>query len=591
MGTLMEEKLTLEQILDASNNGVIAVDRGGAIVFANAQVQRFFGLDPGKITGVNLMEALPGAAPVVMESLRTGEARLSCLIHGKQGNLVLSIGLIRENHEITGAVCSFQRVEQMELSAQEFESYKNLNRQLNAIFHSSSDGIWVCDGQGNVIDINEASEKLNSIKAADVVGKNVRDIVASGLFDRSVTLEVLETRRQVSAVQNIKRTGKLLLATGTPVFDEAGNIFMVVVNELDMTQLNEIREQLEQSRMVTEKYREELAELSVLELKEQEIIAENASMRQVLAVALKLAHLEASNILILGESGTGKGLLAKFIHKNGKRSTKPFIQINCAALPESLLEAELFGYEKGAFTGAREQGKAGLFELAHEGTLFLDEIGDLPLTVQAKLLKYLDDQEIMRLGSLKPRKIDCIVIAATNQDLEGLTKAKLFRQDLFYRLNTFTFRIPSLRERVEDIFELANYFLRKYNRNYRVRRRISSHGLGALQSYAFPGNVRELKSLLKQAVIMSDQELLDDFIISSLGEGSEATGRRPPGRQSLKSLNEGIVQAEREILEQALRKYKSTRQLARHLGISQPTVVRKLKKYGLSAHRVKSKSY
>lgn len=579
----MEEKLTLEQILNASNNAVMVVDTLGSIFFANVRVRRFLGLDPAKITGANLIDVLPLAGPPVMESLRTGESQLGCLIPGKQGNLVLSIGLIREKQKLKGAVCSFQRMEQMVLSAREFESYKNLNRQLNAIFHSSSDGIWVCDGQGKVIDINEASEKLNSIKAADVVGKNVRDIVASGLFDRSVTLEVLETRRQVSVVQNIKRTGKFLLATGTPVFDEAGNIFMVVVNELDMTQLNEIREQLEQSRMVTEKYKEELAELSVLELKEQEIIAENAGMRQVLAVALKLAHLEASNILILGESGTGKGLLAKFIHKNGKRSTKPFIQINCAALPESLLEAELFGYEKGAFTGAREQGKAGLFELAHEGTLFLDEIGDLPLTVQAKLLKYLDDQEIMRLGSLKPRKIDCIVIAATNQDLEGLTKAKLFRQDLFYRLNTFTIRIPPLRERVEDIFELVNYFLRKYNRSYQVNRRISPSGFEALQSYSFPGNVRELKSLLKKAVIISDQEVLDDFIIGSLGEGAWAVGRRLLKKQSHKTLSEGINRVEREILEQALRKHKSTRQLARYLGISQPTVVRKLKKYGLSS--------
>jgi transcriptional regulator with PAS, ATPase and Fis domain len=265
---------------------------------------------------------------------------------------------------------------------------------------------------------------------------------------------------------------------------------MVVVNERDMTQLNAIREELEESRMVTEKYQEELAELSLLELKNQEIIASNAKMRQVLRVGLKLAHLEASNILILGESGTGKGLLAKFIHKNGKRQHSPFVQINCAALPENLLEAELFGYERGAFTGAREQGKIGLFELAHGGTLFLDEIGDLPFSVQAKLLKYLDDQEIMRLGSLKPRKIDCTVIAATNRDLEELTRSNQFRQDLFYRLNTFTVRIPPLRERPEDVFELVNYLLREYNRTYRLKRRISPETLKVLQAYPFPGNVR-----------------------------------------------------------------------------------------------------
>ncbi len=155
----------------------------------------------------------------------------------------------------------------------------------------------------------------------------------------------------------------------------------------------------------------------------------------------------------------------------------------------------MFGYERGAFTGAREQGKIGLFELAHDGTLFLDEIGDLPFSVQAKLLKYLDDQEIMRLGSLKPRKINCTVIAATNHDLEELTQRKQFRQDLFYRLNTFTIRIPPLRERPEDVFELVNYFLRKYNRAYRLKRRVSPEALKILQSHPFPGNVRELKNI------------------------------------------------------------------------------------------------
>ncbi|PIV01012.1 MAG: Fis family transcriptional regulator, partial [Syntrophobacterales bacterium CG03_land_8_20_14_0_80_58_14] len=295
-------------------------------------------------------------------------------------SLVLNITLIREHGTVTGAVCIFQDLEQFESSARRLESYTRLNRQLKAIFESSSDGIWVCDGQGKVIDVNGASEKLNGIHAKSVLGKTVTELLATGLFDRSVTLEVLETKRQVSVVQYIKKTKKVLLATGTPVFNEDGSIFLVVVNERDMTQLNAIRDQLEQSRMVTEKFKNELAELTVLELKNQEIITESDSMRDVLRIALKLAHVEASNILILGESGTGKGLLAKFIHQNGRRKNQPFVQINCAALPENLLEAELFGYETGAFTGAREQGKAGLFELAQGGTLFLDEIGDLPLS-------------------------------------------------------------------------------------------------------------------------------------------------------------------------------------------------------------------
>jgi PAS domain S-box-containing protein/TyrR family helix-turn-helix protein len=571
-----------DEILNASSHGVIATDPRGIILFANTQIEKLFGFHSGDILGTNINEILPSSASLVMTSLASGAPQLGRYVQGKDRSLLLNITLIRESDGIKGAVCSFQEMEQLEVSARKLESYKHLNRQLHAIFQSSSDGIWVCDGQGRVINVNEASEKLNGIKAADVVGKTVSEILSRRWFDRSVTLEVLETKRQVSIIQHLKRTQKILLVTGTPVFDETGSISMVVVNERDMTQLNAIREQLEQSRLVTEKYQEELAELSLLELKKQEIIANSSQMRQVLRIGLKLAHLEASNILILGESGTGKGLLAKFIHKNGKREHKPFVQINCAALPENLLEAELFGYERGAFTGAREQGKIGLFELAHDGTLFLDEIGDLPFSVQAKLLKYLDDQEIMRLGSLKPRKINCTVIAATNHDLEELTRRNQFRQDLFYRLNTFTIRIPPLRERPEDVFELVNYFMRKYNRAYRLKRRISPEILKVLQSHPLPGNVRELKNILKTAVLMAEHDIVDDIIIGGLGARAEKATVPKAMLQDGASLSDEIGALEKQILEKALLQFKTTRELARQLGISQPTVVRKLKKYALS---------
>ena len=245
-----------------------------------------------------------------------------------------------------------------------------------------------------------------------------------GLLDQSATLEVFEKKERINVVQNIKKTKKQLLVTGTPVFDDTGDISLVIVNERDMTQLNAVQEKLKESRMEAKKIRDELSELSLLELKNQEIIAENDEMRRVLKVALKLSNIGASNILLLGESGVGKGLFAMFIHKNSRLGKEPFIQINCAALPDSLLEAELFGYEKGAFTGAREKGKVGLIELAKGGTLFLDEIGDLPNPLQAKLLKYLDDGEVLRLGGIKPQKINCTIIAATNRNLEQMVQNK-----------------------------------------------------------------------------------------------------------------------------------------------------------------------
>ena len=266
-----------------------------------------------------------------------------------------------------------------------------------------------------------------------------------------------------------------------------------------------------------------------------------------------------------------------------ERNRNPFIQINCAALPESLLEAELFGYERGAFTGAREQGKAGLFELAHGGTLFLDEIGDLPLPVQAKLLKCLDDHEILRLGATQPRRIDALVVAATNLDLEEQVRKKRFRRDLFYRLNTFNLKIPPLRERPDDLFELIGHFLNKYNRTYNTAKRIQSKALGLLRDYPFLGNVRELENIIKRAVVMSEAAVLDDFIESSLQaveKSCDGNGAGSPLRSG--RLREDLLHCEREVLQSAMRHCRSTRELAAKLGSSQPTIVRKMKKHGLA---------
>jgi PAS domain S-box-containing protein len=578
----MPERITCEQIFNFISNGIIVTDRRGRITHINPQAENILGFDGTDQRGVFISDLLPLTGPQVMQCLKTGRPNLGYPIKGKKIDLVINITTISEGDRIRGAVCSLQDMRQVEDAAQKLEFYKRMNHQLETIFRSSSDGIWVCDRQGRVISINAASERLNGIRAADIVGKDVSELVQQGLFDRSVTLEVLETRRQVSVMQTIRRTGKQLLATGTPAFDETGHLHLIVVNERDLTQLNAIQEKLEQSRMVAEKIRDELAGLSMRELKEQNIVAESVQMHKVLEASLKLSRIEASNILILGESGTGKGLLSKFIHHNSRRSRKPFIQINCAALPENLLEAELFGYERGAFTGAREQGKAGLFELAHEGTLFLDEIGDLPLTLQAKLLKYLDDSEIMRLGGTRSRKIDCTIIAATNQNLESLVRQRLFRRDLYYRLNAFIIKIPPLRERPEDIFELAGYFLQRYNQRYGHHKQISADGHDLLQRHGFPGNVRELKNIVKKAVVLSDQPMLDDFIARSLAANHQPTAIEPDKFRLKNRLNAELFSLERRLLKKAMRQCRNTRQLASELGISQPTVVRKMKRHGLT---------
>jgi len=455
------------------------------------------------------------------------------------------------------------------------------NRQLETILNASSESIWICDGQGHVLRINQATEKLLGIRACDVVGKNVDDLVRSGLMDRSVTREVLEKKARINIIQKAPKTKKQLLVTGTPVFEDNGTISMVISNERDMTRLNELQEELEQVRIESSRIKDELTQLNLQELKDQEIVAESKEMRQILLSCRKLADLKVSNILIMGESGTGKGLVAKFVH--ARRSKGHLVQINCAALPESLIEAELFGYEKGAFTGASEKGKIGLFEMAKGGTLFLDEIGEMTLPMQAKFLKCLEDKEILHIGGLKPIKIDCTVIAATNVKLLEQIKDKKFRQDLYFRLNTFAINIPPLRERVDDIPELTLFFLEKYNKAYGIRKKISSHGFNVLQSYDFPGNVRELQNIIKKAVVMEEGPLIDPFLESTInGSNVYHTDRVTPNKEpDTYNFNEKILQYEKKLLTRAVKKFKTTRAIATALDMTQSQVFRKLKKHSL----------
>ncbi len=457
---------------------------------------------------------------------------------------------------------------------------------LSAIFDQSADGLMIADNKGVILKMNRAAERLNAVRSEDLVGRDVMSLVKDGRINRSATQEVLESKRQVSVIQRAPGSEYTLLVTGTPVFDDKGNLSFVVVNERDISLIESMQKELERARLESEKMKDELKQVTLLELTQNDIVAQSNSMKQTLRIALKLAIIDASNILIQGESGTGKGLLAKFIHKNSGRSSKPFIQINCAALPENLLEAELFGYVKGAFTGASEHGKTGLLELASDGTLFLDEIGEMPKTVQAKLLKYLDDHEIRPIGGTESKQAKCTIIAATNRDLDRLTRQNKFRLDLLHRLNVFTLPIPPLRERPEDILDLVGINLKKYNKKYNRRAYIDYKGFECLKKYDFPGNVRELINIIKQAIVMCDKRYLDDYIINSLE--SVQTGHRPSQRQEesnaeeMQTLPEQLNQFERQILEHATFKYETTRQAAKFLGVSQPSVVRKLRKHGLT---------
>ena len=578
----MKARIDFDDIFQYTSNGVIVTDAGGVITHINRRSERFLDIEVRKHVGRPIKEVLPLTGAVIHQCLESGQEIFGHQVSGKKAKIVLNVTPILRRRKIIGAVCNFQELSVFEASARNLESYRQLNRQLEAVFDASSDGIWVCDGRGVVIAVNRASEVLNGIKAEDVIGHSVDDLISRKVFDQSVTRRVLDCGCRQTIMQHIGKTGRVLLSTGTPVKDDGGEVFLVVVNERDMTELNILRRQIEESRQITEKYKEKLADLSLLELQRNEIIAESSKMRQILQMSMRLSRINASNILLLGESGTGKGLLAKLIHKNSTRNKNPFVEINCAALPENLLEAELFGYEKGAFTGASAKGKIGLFEVAQGGTLFLDEIGDMPLALQAKLLNYLDDREIRRVGGTHSIKVECSTIAATNQDLSVLVKQKRFREDLYYRLNSFVLQIPPLRERSEDIAGLVRFYLDKYNRKYKCSRRIHSGVIHQLERYAFPGNIRELKNIIENAVVMSEENLIDKFIQTSL----KANVCLPEPDIAISTsadlrLADALRRVERQLLRQAKRRYRNTREIAAALGISQPSVVRKLNMHRL----------
>lgn len=568
----------LPDLVDSLTHGMVAVDLRGSVIHVNRTVRELFGLGQ-HLLGRPCAEVFPELAPLLTQCCLSGEAEHNHSVVEHGFRLFGDVSPLQSGGRIVGAVaCLYQRW-QLEKAASDLNSTELLIQQLQAIFDSSSDGIWTCDADGVVLDMNTASEKLNGVKAGHVVGKPAADVFAQGLISYPVVSEVLSRKVQISRVQHVALTKKQLLVTATPAFDPTSQVFMVVVNERDVTDLNRLQEQLLREERAKEKAQNELKDLAMLELESKGIVAESPGMRRVLAMALKMATLDTLEALILGESGTGKGLLASFIHKNSPRRDKPFIPVNCAALPENLFEAELFGYEEGAFTGARRGGKAGLLELAGQGTIFLDEVGELPITVQAKLLKCLDDRSYLPLGGEVAKKVHCAVITATNRNLDRLVQAKKFRKDLFYRLNTFTLKIPPLRERVEDIFELATVYLQRFNEEYGTSKRMTHSGMKRLLAHGFPGNVRELIGLMKKAVIMSEGELLDEYLEQSLGAGKVA--EKPAQRAERRGLDEALKELERELLQQAMSCCANQRAMAEYLGVSQPTIARRLRQHGL----------
>ena len=372
--------------------------------------------------------------------------------------------------------------------------------RLIAILESSFDGIFVTDAQARPIWCNHSYEVISGLTAQEVLGVPMGELVRRGTISHSATLEALAQGQAVTINQTFT-TGKRAVVTSTPIYDQTDQICLVVTNVRDISELIALQETLDHQRRLSARYQQEIAVIRDQLLHTPQLVAEDPATLNLLRIVGRAAQLDTV-VLIQGETGTGKERIASYIHQNSPRARKNFIRVNCGAIPESLAESELFGYERGAFTGANREGKPGLFEVAHEGTIFLDEVGELSLATQTKLLRVLQEKEITRVGGSKPIPIDVRVIAATNRDLQKCVTEGAFREDLYYRLSVFPVWVPPLRERKLDIPKLAASVIEELNQTYEHKKSLTVGAEATLLQYPWPGNVRELENLVERAVIL-----------------------------------------------------------------------------------------
>ena len=375
-----------------------------------------------------------------------------------------------------------------------------------AIMQHSKDGLFVTDHTGKVVMANQAYIEMFEVDSSEVLGRNVADLVGKGFWKPNLFKKVVDNKQTISIIQTSHRN-KNILSTGIPIFDLDQKIRFVIFNDRDISTLNYILDSLEKEERKDGWLQLDLTNTSLIQSEMKDILAHSLAMVDVLKLVARVSTFDIP-LLLMGESGVGKTLIARLVHRLSERRNGNFLDLNCGAIPENLLESELFGHEPGSFSGASSKGKKGLFEMAHNGTLFLDEISEIPFHLQVKILKFIDNGEVIRVGGVRPVKINTRILSASNRDLKEMIQKGLFREDLFFRLNVIPLQIPPLRERKDDIIPLTNRFLKLFGKEFNRPKTISKAALNALREYNFPGNVRELENLVKRLVTMTDESYI-----------------------------------------------------------------------------------
>lgn len=575
IAVLMQNQRERETMLNSTHDAIIGVNRQGVITLFNKAAERLMGIEASEVLDTKVSERIPNTRLHIV--LKTGSPELNQeQVLPNQTRIITNRVPVRNDRgEVVGAVAIFRDITEIMALAEEVTNLKDLQSMLQAIIQSSDEAISVVDQYGNGLLINPAYTRLTGFSQDDIIGKPATVDISEG---DSMHMQVLKTKKAVRGVpMKLGPKRKDVVVNVAPVLVD-GELKGSVGVIHDVSEFKRLSEELERARRI----------IRNLEAKYSfaDIIGYSESMQQAIEQAKKAASTPAT-VLLRGESGTGKELFAHAIHNASERKYNQFIRVNCAAISESLLESELFGYEEGAFTGARRGGKRGLFEEASGGTIFLDEIGELSMSMQVMLLRVLQEREVVRVGGTKPINIDVRVIAATHVNLEAAIGAGRFREDLYYRLHVVPIHIPPLRQRLEDIKPIAMHLLRKANLEYgRNVEELHEETLQMLLSYHWPGNVRELENVLGRAMIhmrINERIIMPEHlpplerrIVSTKKE--EAQYEDSTGT----TLKEAVEKAERQHILRELAAAKGNRTLAaKRLGIAIRSLYYKMEKLGI----------
>ncbi|QRG66695.1 sigma 54-interacting transcriptional regulator [Brevibacillus choshinensis] len=558
--------------LDTLQMGVMMIDREGIILHVNQVGCQLLGLRLAEVKQHHVSRITPGAE--MMQVIREGKASLRVEIRFGDKTLLVDRIPYMEDGEIIGAISVFQDMTAYEAAAQKISSQERELHQFRELVEQLYDGIVMCDRNGIVTMINQAYCDFLETTMEEAIGKPITEVIENTRMP-----QVMETGK--AELGHLMRVGNRdIIVSRMPMREDdkiIGAMGKVIYNDL-----RELRSMVERYNIMERKldfYRQELKRVAGTRYSFDSIFADHPLLKETIQLAKKVAS-SRSSILILGESGTGKELFAQAIHGESPRAEGPFVRVNCAAIPKDLMEAELFGYEDGAFTGARKGGKPGKVELAHGGTLFLDEIGDMPLDMQVKLLRVLQEKEVERIGATRPIQVDIRVIAATHRPLEKLMEEGKFREDLYYRLNVFTINIPPLRVQTGSIMAMAQHLIQKLNRElFTSVTGLSPRVEDVFLSHSWPGNVREMHNVLERAIQLADYGSLELVHLPTYLQERKVVVN---GESVTLDLEAELAKTEKKVLTMALQKAEGNKvKAASLLGIHRASLYRKLEKYGM----------